>query len=164
MLAGLLLVAANLRIAVTSLGALLDEVRTGLGLSGVTAGLVTTLPTLAFALFGSVTPWLARRYPVPRILVTAMAVLAAGQALRTVAGSPAVFVATSALALAGIAVANVLLPALVKQYFPGRAGAVTGAYTVAMIIGTTVGAAAAVPVAHAAGSWRAGLGVWAVLA
>ncbi|TDC56515.1 MFS transporter [Micromonospora sp. KC207] len=163
-LVGMLLVALNLRAAVTSLGALLGEVRTGLGLSGAMAGLVTTLPTIAFAGLGALTPWLVRRYAPARVLVVAMTALAVGQVLRVVTDSALVFVATSALALAGIAVANILLPMLVKQHFPHRTGLVTGAYTMALTAGTTVAAASAVPVAHAFGSWRAGLGVWAALA
>ncbi|TCB94417.1 MFS transporter [Micromonospora zingiberis] len=163
-LAGMLLVALNLRAAVTSLGALLDEVRVGLALSGTMAGFVTTLPTIAFAGLGAVTPWLVRRLSAPRLLVLGMLALATGQVLRAVTGSAVVFLFTSALALAGIAVANILLPMLVKQYFPHRTGLVTGAYTMALTTGTTVAAAAAVPVAHAFGSWRAGLGVWAGIA
>ncbi|MFI2708953.1 MFS transporter [Micromonospora sp. NPDC018662] len=163
-LVGMLLVALNLRAAVTSLGALLDEIRVGLGLSGAMAGVVTTLPTVAFAGLGALTPWLVRRWAAPRVLVLAMVALTAGQVLRAVTGSAAVFVLTSALALAGIAVANILLPMLVKQHFPHRTGLVTGAYTMALTVGTTVAAASAVPVAHAFGSWRAGLGVWAGLA
>ncbi|NES38215.1 MFS transporter, partial [Micromonospora sp. PPF5-17] len=163
-LVGMLLVALNLRAAVTSLGALLDEVRGGLGLSGAMAGLVTTLPTIAFAGLGALTPWLVRRWPAPRVLVLAMLALTVGQVLRVVTDSAAVFVLTSALALAGIAVANILLPMLVKQHFPHRTGLVTGAYTMTLTVGTTVAAASAVPVAHAFGSWRAGLGVWAGLA
>ncbi|WP_243710367.1 MFS transporter [Micromonospora sp. KC213] len=160
----MLLVALNLRAAVTSLGALLDEVRTGLALSGTMAGIVTTLPTIAFAGLGALTPWLVRRWPATRVLVLAMLALTAGQLLRVATDSAAVFVLTSALALAGIAVANILLPMLVKQHFPHRTALVTGAYTMALTVGTTVAAAAAVPVAHAFGSWRAGLGVWAGLA
>ncbi|MER5332346.1 MFS transporter [Micromonospora sp. NPDC002717] len=160
----MLLVAVNLRAAVTSLGALLDEVRDGLGLSGTMAGLVTTLPTIAFAGLGALTPWLVRRFAPARVLVVAMLALAAGQVLRVVTDSALVFVLTSALALAGIAVANILLPMLVKQHFPHRTGLVTGAYTMALTAGTTVAAASAVPVAHAFGSWRVGLGVWAGLA
>ncbi|TWH67797.1 CP family cyanate transporter-like MFS transporter [Micromonospora olivasterospora] len=163
-LVGMLLVALNLRAAVTSLGALLDEVRTGLALSGTVAGFVTTLPTIAFAGLGALTPWLVRRFAPARVLVVAMLALAAGQALRVATDSAAVFLITSALALAGIAVANILLPMLVKQYFPHRTGLVTGAYTMALTLGTAVAAASAVPVAHAFGSWRAGLGVWAGLA
>ncbi|MFE9651844.1 MFS transporter [Micromonospora sp. NPDC006431] len=163
-LVGMLLVALNLRAAVTSLGALLDEVRGGLGLSGTMAGFVTTLPTIAFAGLGALTPWLVRRWPAARVLVVAMLALTVGQVLRVVTDSAAIFVLTSALALAGIAVANILLPMLVKQHFSHRTGLVTGAYTMALTTGTTVAAASAVPVAHAFGSWRAGLGVWAGLA
>jgi len=163
-LAAILLIAVNLRIGVTSLGALLDEVRTGLGLSPAVTALITALPTLAFAGLGALTPWLTRRFTADRLLVGAMLALAAGQLLRAGTDTPAVFVATSALALGGIAVANVLLPVLVKEHFPHRPGAVTGAYSVALIAGSTLGAAAAVPVAQAAGSWRVGLGIWAALA
>ncbi|MEH1164606.1 MFS transporter [Micromonospora sp. CPCC 205539] len=160
----MLLVALNLRAVVTSLGALLDEVRDGLGLSGTTAGLVTTLPTIAFAGVGALTPWLVRRVAPARLLLVGMLALAAGQVLRVVTDSTWVFLLTSALALGGIAVANILLPMLVKQHFPHRAGLVTGAYTMALTAGTTVAAATAVPIAHAFGSWRAGLGIWAVMA
>ncbi|MEW2426878.1 MFS transporter [Micromonospora sp. NPDC047644] len=160
----MLLVALNLRAVVTSLGALLDEVRDGLGLSGVTAGLVTTLPTIAFAGLGALTPWLVRRVAPARVLVVAMLALAVGQVLRVATDSAVIFVLTSALALSGIAVANILLPMLVKQHFPHRTGLVTGAYTMALTVGTTVAAASAVPIAHAFGSWRAGLGVWAAMA
>ncbi|GGM20562.1 MULTISPECIES: MFS transporter [Micromonospora] len=163
-LVGILLVALNLRAAITSLGALLDEVRTGLALSGAVAGFVTTLPALAFALFGSLTPRLVRRYSAARVLVAAMLALAAGQLLRVATDSTVVFLVTSALALGGIAVANILLPMLVRQYFPHRVGLVTGAYSMTMTVGATVAAAAAVPVGHALGSWRAGLAVWALLA
>lgn len=163
-LVGMLLVALNLRMAVTSLGALLDEIRAGLGLSGVMAGLVTTLPTIAFAGLGALTPWLVRRVAPARVLMVAMLVLAVGQVLRAATDSAWIFVLTSALALAGIAVANILLPMLVKQHFGHRTGLVTGAYTMALTLGTTVAAATAVPIAHAFGSWRAGLGVWAGLA
>jgi MFS transporter, CP family, cyanate transporter len=163
-LVGIVLVAVNLRAAITSLGALLGEVRAGLHLSGTLAGVVTTLPTLSFAAFGALTPWLSRRVSAARILAGSMVVLALGQLLRVATDSAAVFVATSVLALGGIAVANVLLPGLVKQHFPTRTGLVTGVYTMSMIAGTSLAAATAVPIAHAAGSWRAGLGVWALLA
>ncbi|MFI6261561.1 MFS transporter [Micromonospora sp. NPDC051006] len=163
-LVGMLLVALNLRVAITSLGALLDEVRDGLGLSGAMAGVVTTLPTLAFAVFGALTPRLIRRYTPARVLLVAMFVLAAGQLVRVGTDSAAVFLAGSALALGGIAVANVLLPMLVKQYFPNRIGLITGVYSMTLTVGAATAAAAAVPVAHVLGSWQAGLAVWAGLA
>jgi CP family cyanate transporter-like MFS transporter len=93
-----------------------------------------------------------------------MILLAVGQAARALTDSIAIFVLTSATALAGIAVANVLLPSVVKRYFPDRIGMVTGVYSMILTLGTAVAAATAVPVADAAGTWRAGLGVWALLA
>ncbi|MFB6395949.1 MFS transporter [Polymorphospora lycopeni] len=163
-LVGILLVALNLRTAVTSLGALLDEVRVGLGASGAMAGLITTMPAIAFSVLGATTPWLVRRISPARLLAVAMAVLAAGQVLRVLTGNPYAFVVLTAVALAGVAIANILLPMLVKQYFPARAGLVTGAYSMSLTVGTATAAAAAVPVAHAFGSWRVGLGAWALLA
>jgi CP family cyanate transporter-like MFS transporter len=163
-LVGILLVAVNLRAAITSLGALLEEVRGGLHVSGALAGVITTLPAVAFAAFGGLTPWLTRRFPAARLLAGTMVLLAVGQALRVATDSSAIFIATSVLALGGIAVANVLLPGLVKQHFPDRVGLVTGVYTMSMIAGASLAAATAVPIAHAAGTWRAGLGVWALLA
>ncbi|MEV0713203.1 MFS transporter [Asanoa sp. NPDC050611] len=163
-LVGIVIVAVNLRAVVTSLGALLDEVRDGLHLSGALAGVVTTVPTIAFAVFGATTPWLVRRVAPARLLVGAMAVLTLGQLLRVLTDSAAAFIGFSALALAGIAVSNVLLPMMVKQHFPDRPGLVTGVYTLSMSAGAAAASAAAVPVAHAFHSWRAGLGVWALLA
>lgn len=163
-LAGILLVALNLRAAITSLGALLPEVSSGLHLSGTVAGLITTLPALSFAAFGALTPLLTRRISSGRILMGAMVALAAGQAARAITDSSLVFVLFSALAMAGIAVANVLLPALVREHFPHRAGLVTGVYTMTLIAGSAAGAAASVPVAHAFGDWRIGLGAWALVA
>jgi CP family cyanate transporter-like MFS transporter len=163
-LSGILLVALNLRAAITSLGALLPEVSEGLHLSGTVAGLITTLPAISFAAFGALTPLLTRRVSPGRILLGAMFVLAVGQAARAVTDSALVFLLFSALAMAGIAVANVLLPALVRQYFPHSAGLVTGVYTMTLIAGSAAGAAASVPIAHAFGDWRAGLGAWALVA
>jgi CP family cyanate transporter-like MFS transporter len=93
-----------------------------------------------------------------------MTLLALGQVLRIATDSALLFLFTSAVALAGIAIGNVLLPVLVKAHFPDRAGLITGVYTMTLIFGTSAAAAASVPVAHAVGNWRAGLGVWAALA
>jgi CP family cyanate transporter-like MFS transporter len=164
LLVGVLLVALNLRAAVTSLGALLEEVSGGLHIGGSLAGVVTMLPALSFAAFGALTPRLARRYSPRTLFLAAMAVLAAGQLARALTASPVVFLATSALALSGIAIANVLLPGYVRRVFPTRAGLITGVYTMTLILGTALAAATSVPIAHAAGSWRVGLGAWGLLA
>ena len=164
-LAGLVLAAINLRPAITSLGALLKEVRTGLGMSGAMAGLLTSVPAACFALFGFAAPRLARRYGPGAVVCAGMVAVAGGLALRPLTGAAPAFLAASALALAGIAVSNVLMPVIVKRYFPERVGTMTGVYSMALSLGTSAAAAVTVPLTHAmGGSWRLGLGVWAVLA
>ncbi|MFI8998437.1 CynX/NimT family MFS transporter [Streptomyces sp. NPDC053542] len=163
--AGLVLAALNLRPAITSLGALMEEVRDGLGMSGTVAGLLTSVPALCFAVFGIAAPRLARRFGAGTIVCAGMAAIALGVLVRPFAGGTAGFLAASALALAGIAVSNILLPVVIKTFFPDRVGSMTGLYSMALAMGTSLAAALTVPVTGAlGGGWQAGLAVWAVLA
>ncbi|MEU5220522.1 MFS transporter [Streptomyces sp. NPDC020807] len=162
---GLVLAALNLRPAITSLGALLEEVSEGLHMSGSVAGVLTSVPPLCFAVFGITAPRLARRFGPAAVVCAGMAAIFLGLALRPFASGTAVFLAASALALMGIAVSNVLMPVIVKRYFPDRVGTMTGLYSMALALGTSLAAAVTVPLTDAlGGDWRLGLGVWAVLA
>lgn len=162
--AGIVLVALNLRPAVASMGALLGDARAALSLSGFETGLLTTLPVLAFGILSGLAPVLSRRFGGQRTTLLAVAVLSTGLLARAGADTGAGLLAWTALACGGIAVANVVLPALVKAHFPHRPGLVTGLYTMAMQLGTAVSAAVTVPLAQAAGSWRGGLAVWGFIA
>ncbi|MER5216004.1 CynX/NimT family MFS transporter [Streptomyces sp. NPDC002838] len=162
---GIMLSAVNLRPAITSLGALLEEVRDGLGMSGSVAGLLTSVPPLCFALFGGMAPRLARRFGPGAVVCAGMAAISAGLLIRPYAGSTAGFLAASALALMGIAVSNVLMPVIVKRWFPDRVGSMTGLYSMALALGTSAAAAVTVPMTEAlGGSWQSGLAMWALLA
>jgi CP family cyanate transporter-like MFS transporter len=164
-LAALLLAAVNLRLAVTSVGPVLSEIRSGLGMSSTVAGLLTSVPAVCFAALGFAAPRLARRYGPARVILIGLVVLAVGLAARPYAPGTAVFLLLSAASLAGIAVVNVLLPMFVKQRFPAQVGAMTGLYTVALNLGATGAAAATVPLTTAfGGDWRLGLACWAGLA
>jgi MFS transporter, CP family, cyanate transporter len=160
----LMLAAVNLRPAVTSVGPVLEEARSALGMSATTAGLLTSMPAVCFAAVGFAAPRLARRHGPEAVVATGMTAIAAGLAVRPFAGGGAMFVVLSALALAGIAVANVLLPVVVKQRFPERVGAMTGFYAMALNVGASAAAAVTVPLARGLGGWRTGLGSWALLA
>lgn len=162
---GLVLAALNLRPAITSLGALLEEVSEGLHMSGSVAGVLTSVPPLCFAVFGITAPRLARRFGPVAVVCAGMAAIFTGLLLRPFAGGAAGFLAASALALMGIAVSNVLMPVIVKRYFPDRVGSMTGLYSMALALGTSLAAAATVPMTDAlGGDWRVGLGVWAAVA
>ncbi|GGT00921.1 MFS transporter [Streptomyces cinerochromogenes] len=162
---GIVLSALNLRPAITSLGALLEEVRDGLGMSGSVAGLLTSVPPLCFAVFGVTAPRLARRFGPAAVVCAGMAAIATGLLVRPYVGGTAGFLAASALALMGIAVSNVLMPVIVKRWFPDRVGSMTGLYSMALALGTSLAAAVTVPLTDAmGGGWQPGLAVWAALA
>ncbi len=160
--AALLAAAFNLRPAVASIGPVLAEIRHGLGMSGTVAGLLTSLPMLCFGLFGALAPRPARRFGPTPVVLAGLLALTAGLALRPWAGRTPVFLAASALALAGIAVGNVLMPVVVKRHFPDRVGTMTGLYSTGIAAGTSLAAAVTVPLDHAlGGDWRPALAAWA---
>jgi MFS transporter, CP family, cyanate transporter len=163
LLVGLILLALNLRPAAVSVGPILAEVVSGLSMGPVSAGLLTSLPVLAFATFGAGAPLLARRVGVHRATLLAIAALVVGLSVRVTVDSAVPFLLWSMLALSGMAAANVLLPSLVKLHFPTRIGLLTALYTTALAVGLTVSLVATVPIAEAAGDWRVGLAAWAVL-
>lgn len=163
LVAALVLTGLSMRTAVTSVGAVLDELQQSLHMNGGTAGAVTTLPVICFAAIGSLTPRLSHRFGAHQLLVVALSLMTAGLVLRAAVGTVWLFVAFSVLALAGGAVSNILMPSLVKRHFPDRIGLMTGLYTSVLAIGLTAAAGLTVPIGELAGSWRLGLGFWALL-
>ncbi|WP_238694438.1 MFS transporter [Nocardioides daphniae] len=119
---------------------------------------------LAFALVGAAAPWLARTVGLHRVLFLSLVSVVAGLTLRALTGDQVLFLLFTLLAVSGMACANVLTPSLVKLHFPRRIGTATALYTTAMAVGLTLAFTATVPVSDALGSWRWGLGLWAVLA
>ncbi len=133
-------------------------------MTATTAGVVTTLPVLCFAAFGSLAPWAGRVIGMHRVMLLSLGLAAAGLLTRAQARDSAVFMAASLVALAGMATANVLLPSLVKRHFPHRIGLLTAIYSTALAVGLTLSSALTVPISDAGGSWRFGLAAWAVTA
>ena len=164
LLIGLVLLSANLRPAAVSVGPLLAEVRDGLGMSTPAVSLLTSLPVLAFAAFGALAPAAARIAGVHRVTLVSLLAVVAGLLGRAATHSEVAFLLLSMLALAGMAMANVLLPSLVKLHFPDRVGTVTAIYTTALAVGLTAALVLTVPIADTFGGWRVGLGTWAVVA
>jgi CP family cyanate transporter-like MFS transporter len=166
LLLGLVLVALNLRPALSSMAPVLSEVSKGLGLSAAKAGLLTTLPVLCLGLFAPLAPILARRFGSERVVLGILMTLTCGILLRSSFGQIGLF-AGSILAGASIGIIGVLLPGIVKRDFAKQAGAMTGVYTMALCLGAAVAAGSTVPLTHAFGNasgndWSLGLGFWIV--
>jgi CP family cyanate transporter-like MFS transporter len=163
-LAGILLLSVNLRPAAVSVGPVLDELRDGLDMGPSSAGVLTSLPVLSFAVFGALAPAAARRLGPHRVTLLALLAVVVGLAARAVVHQKSAFLLLSLVATAGMAMANVLIPSLVRLHFPDRIGLMTGLYTTMLAVGLTSAFLLTVPVADALGSWRYGIGAWAVLA
>jgi MFS transporter, CP family, cyanate transporter len=158
----IVLVSLNLRSALTVIGPLIRDLRADEGLSGTAIGLLAAAPLLAFGLISPLGPRLTARFGIERTLIASMLLLTASLALRPLPSVALLFAGTLA-AGAAIAVANVLLPALVKRRFGAQATFVTGIYSVALGVGAALAAGLAVPSERWLGdSWRAALAVWAV--
>jgi cyanate transporter len=161
-LIALLLVAANLRPAVTGVGPVLDDIRLDAGLSAAGAGALTTIPLIFYAFAGPITPPLRRRTGDERLVLAALCVLAVGVVIRSAAGRTGLFAGSVLIGL-GIGICNIIVPGLVKRDHPGRIPLVTAVYIVAVIAGATLAAALVIPLSHAtSGGWRVALGLLAV--
>lgn len=162
LIAGVILIALNLRPALAALGPLVADVRDATGLSNAALGLLTTLPLLAFGTLSAFTPVVTRRLGLAGALALALVLIGLGTGVRIVPSVPLLFGGTLLLGI-GIALGNVLLPALVKRDFPDRSGPMTSLYSSAMGVGATVAAGVSVPLAAQIG-WTGALAAWAVLA
>jgi len=160
---GILLIAVSIRNAVGALSPLFDQIDADIAVNSVAIGLLGTLPTLCFGVFGLVALRLRAAAPLELMIVGSLGALVVGQVLRAVAGDIVSLLAASALAFAGMGVANVTLPPAVKRYFPASIGLMTSLFATGMAVFAFIPPLVAVPLAELAG-WRISVGSWALLA
>lgn len=164
-IAAIVTLALNLRPAVNAVGVVMPELRAAIGLSGGAAGLLLALPTLSFGVLGIFAPAIAARIGSHRTVLVAVVALIVGQLVRSALTGTVALFAGSGLALAGLAIANVLLPGLVRLHFPRSIGPMTALYTTLLTIGATAASGATLPLERGlGGDWRTGLGMWTAVA
>ncbi len=162
LIAGVLLVAVNLRSALSSVGPLVEEIRLATGLSNSLLGLLTTLPLIAFGIISALTPLFTRRFGIGGTLLGAMALLILGIAIRSMESVGALYVGTFLLGVA-IAFGNVLLPSIAKRNFDSHSGWITSLYSSAMGVGAALAAGLSYPLTSDFKlGWRGALAVWAI--
>ncbi|GIU43329.1 cyanate transporter [Shewanella sairae] len=144
LLFGILLIAISLRSPITGVGPLLDAIRAELHLSATQAGMLTTLPLLAFAFFSPVASKLGGKLGLEQALMLSLLFVASGLCVRSFGSSSALFLGTVIIG-AGIAFANVLLPSLIKRDFPTQITTITSIYVLMMGAGSAISASLAIP-------------------
>ncbi|MFJ1706724.1 CynX/NimT family MFS transporter [Kitasatospora sp. NPDC088346] len=163
-LAGIVLVALNMRACLAAVAPVLAEIQQTFHLSATASGLITTVPALFQGVGAPLTPRLTRRFGTERVVLGAVLTLGAGVLVRVLPSAFALYLGCVVIGVA-IAVLNVSMPGLVKREFPDRAAAATGLYSTATLVGATLAAASSVPLEKAlGGGWQASLGAWSLLA
>lgn len=161
-LAGIVLVAFSLRSAVGVLSPMLPLVEQDVPVPAWVVGLIGTAPPVCFAVFGIVTPALERRFGLERLATAAMIVAGVGMLGRGLAPNATLLLTATVVTFSAVGIGNVVLPPLIKRYFPDRIGQMTAVYSTVLALAAFIPPLIAVPVADAAG-WRFSLGMWSVL-
>jgi CP family cyanate transporter-like MFS transporter len=169
LMAGIMVLAVNLRAAISSLPPVFPDLASALHLSPASIAVLAAVPVLCFGLFSSLAAPLSRRFGEERVLLAALLLLAGGLLLRGAWPGSMLYPGT-VLAGGSIALMNVLLPSLVKRRRPQQAGLLIGSYLLTLSGGAVVASLIAVPVLRAAGGLSSGsgwpiqltLGLWAL--
>ncbi|MCJ0932616.1 CynX/NimT family MFS transporter [Virgibacillus halodenitrificans] len=157
---GIIVVAFNLRPAITSIGPLIGIIRDDVGLSNWSVGLLTSLPLIAFAIMSPIVPRLANRYTNERIMMVGLILLAIGISARSISLISLLFAGTLFVGL-GIAICNVLLPGVIKDKFPARVALMTSLYSTAMGIFAAAASGLSIPIATGMDlGWKLALLIW----
>ncbi|WP_438298383.1 MFS transporter [Sporosarcina sp. FA15] len=157
-------VSLNLRPSITSVGPLLDIIQTDLGMSGVTASLLTALPVFCMGLFSILAIKLNKRLGMEKSLLIAMSLIFVATFLRMFVHNSFLLFATALFSGIGIGIAGPLITGFIKKYFPNNHG-LMGVYSVSMVIGAAVASSLSVPTYQRMNeSWQHALGFWSILA
>lgn len=161
-LAGIVSVSLGIRSAITAISPIGEHITADIAIGTSQLGIIGSTPLALFAVASAAVPIMLRVVGFELLMLYSIGVMTVGQVLRALAGDFPAMLIGSLLTFVGVGIANVLLPPLVKRYFPDRVGAITSLYAALLAISLTIPAAVAVPIADIAG-WRTSLAVWAAV-
>ncbi|WP_338706140.1 MFS transporter [Bacillus altitudinis] len=160
---GVILIAANLRAPITTVGPVLSSIRDDLGISNTLAGAIPTAILLTFALFSPFAPKITRRFSMEFLLFMSITLLLVGIGIRSFGRVDTLFIGTIIIG-SSIAICNVLLPSFIKHHFATKLGLMTGLYAVSMNLFGAIGSGISAPISSSLGfGWSGSLGCWGIL-
>ena len=160
-LLSLVFISLAIRPPVASIGPLVEELVRTEFLSLFQVSLMTSLPIVCFGIGAFASPALVKRFTLNKAMMFVLAVMVIAMATRLIGGFPALITSTILIGFA-IAIANVLIPTIVREQFPTRIELITGVYVTLLAISASFAAAIAVPSSEWLGGWRGALAVWII--
>ena len=162
LLTAVVLVALNLRAALSSLPTVITDIQETTGWSDATLGILTTIPVLCMGLIALTVPALALHLGRKLLVVIALGSLAIAMLLRAIESVPSLLFASAFLAGLGIALSAGVIPGIVRDQLPHALGKATALWTSAMMASAALGGALTVPIALWLGSWSLALAFWSL--
>ena len=160
---GILFISFNLRAPITAVGSLVEMIQEEFVLTSASAGFITTLPLLAFAIVSPFVARLSRKLGPAHTMMIGLVFILLGVVVRSYTGLYGLFIGTGIIGI-GIAIGNVMIPAIIKSNFSEKVGMVTSIYTSGMCIFAAVGAGISVPLAQGMQlGWKHALAIWFAL-
>lgn len=136
---GIIVVGMVLRLPFTSIPPILGNIARSLHVPVSSLGILTTIPLLAFAIFSVFAPKVAQKLGLERAFTLMLGLLIIGSFIR-ILNTPLLYIGTACIGVA-IAHMNVLLPSVIRTYFPQKVGFMTSIFTFSMMLATAIGAA-----------------------
>ena len=159
----LLLTILVMRGPITCVGAVADEVIRALDIGYPAYGFLSALPIACFGLFCAAAPAMSKRFGLLTTVLICLVLILLGAVGRLIFSYPVMLIATALIGI-GIAVLNVLMPVLLRDYFPNNIPLVMGVFTGFIGFSGSIGAYFSVPLFNAFESLRAPLGLWVLMA
>lgn len=139
-------IAINLRMPITSMGPIIEQIKAYYNISSSTAGLVTSIPIILFGSISFIVGYFSSR----KAMLLALILCIIGILTRSYLGLVGLFVGMAMLG-SGIAIANVLLPSFIKEKFPKKTTSMMSLYSLILNVSSILGIWLALPLVHSIG-------------
>lgn len=156
---GIILMGACLRAPITAVGTLVSTIQSDLSISGSAAGMITTIPLIAFAVVSPFVSRFSKKTGYGTAIVIGLALLIVGAVIRSYTNTTGIFIGTAFMGV-GISIGNVLVPSVIKLKYPHKVGLYTGIYAASMAVFSGIAAAVSVPFSENGLGWKNTLALW----
>lgn len=158
----LVVLGLNLRPLLSSISPLLLEIRHDTGMSFQSSAWLTSLPVICMGLVALLGVRLQAGLGERRGVALGLSMILGACLWRLSADQAQTLMATALLGGAGVALIQVLVPALIKRQFTQRVALALGVYSASLMAGGGLAALVSPRVAGHFGHWQTGLGIWLV--